>query len=293
MTKNKIYLCSFASDDLDLSVDRFLYQANEMNIYSDIKIFRPKDLSNELNLRLKKLFKVGGANRYYGFDIWRPEIISKTLNLIPNDAILHYSDIGNHLNKKGIWKINEYIKKTNEKKMIVFDYSNPPEELNKIDYKYQKYYEYEFTKSDIFNYFNLDNYSEIYSSPQVWAGTFFIKKSGFSNNFLNEWHKANKYTYLFDDSPSKIKNHDQFKGMRGCQSVFSILSKIYGAYKFSASECEWAENNEGRVWTHLLDYPILAKRDKKYNLLKRFINRQKKNLSRIKKNFLIKSPKKI
>ena len=103
----------------------------------------------------------------------------------------------------------------------------------------------------------------------------------------------NQFTYLFDDSPSKIKNHDQFKGMRGCQSVFSILSKIYGAYKFSASECEWAENNEGRVWTHLLDYPILAKRDKKYNLLKRFINRQKKNLSRIKKNFLIKSPKKI
>ena len=46
--KNKIYLCSFASDDLNLSVSRFLSQAKNMNIYNDIKIFRPKDLSEKL-----------------------------------------------------------------------------------------------------------------------------------------------------------------------------------------------------------------------------------------------------
>ena len=45
---NKIYLCSFASDDLDISVQRFKNQADNLNIYSQIKIFRPKDL----NLRI-------------------------------------------------------------------------------------------------------------------------------------------------------------------------------------------------------------------------------------------------
>jgi len=281
--KNKIYLCSFASDDLNLSVDRFLSQANEMDVYSDIKIFRPKDLSNDLRYRLEKLFNKGGKNRYYGFDIWRPEIISNTLNLMPNDSILHYSDIGNHLNKNGKWRFNEYIKKTTERNMVVFDYSHPPDILNNLNFQYQKYFEYEFTKGDIFSYFKIHKNSQIYNSFQIWVGTFFIKKNNFSKNFLSQWHEANQFTYLFDDTPSKTKNHVEFKGMRGCQSVFSILSKINNAYKFSASECEWAENNNGRVWTHLTNYPILAKRDKKYNLFKRFVNRQKKKIYRIKK----------
>ena len=37
------------------------------------------------------------------------------------------------------------------------------------------------------------------------------------------------------------------------------------------------------VWIHLNDYPILAKRDLKYNIIKRFIKRQSKNLKRLKK----------
>ena len=51
---NKIYLCSFASDDLDLSVQRFKKQADNLNIYSQIKIFRPKDLN--LNLQNQQTF---------------------------------------------------------------------------------------------------------------------------------------------------------------------------------------------------------------------------------------------
>ena len=45
---NKIYLCSFASSDLDRSVKRFKKQANELNVYEKINIYRPKNLSNEL-----------------------------------------------------------------------------------------------------------------------------------------------------------------------------------------------------------------------------------------------------
>ena len=284
--KNKIYLCSFASDDLNLSVSRFLSQAKNMNIYNDIKIFRPKDLSEKLKQRLKILFNNGGRNRYYGFDTWRPEIISKCLNDIPDGSILHYSDIGNHLNNLGIWRFKEYLQKTIDNNLVVFDYSKPPDQLIIENYKYQKYFEYEYTKGDIFEYFNIKKESNIYNSHQVWGGTFFLQKGNFSNFFLDQWHQANKNTFLFDDTKSKIENHDKFIGMRGCQSVFSILSKINEAYKFSASECEWAENNNRKVWDHIFNYPILAKRDKKFNFLKRFINRQKKTLRRLKSKFI-------
>ena len=52
-------------------------------------------------------------------------------------------------------------------------------------------------------------------------------------------------------------------------------------YNLSASECEWAEFENKRTWKHLKNYPILAKRDKKFNFIKRFINRQKKNIKKL------------
>ena len=86
---------------------------------------------------------------------------------------------------------------------------------------------------------------------------------------------------LIDDSPSIEKNSKEFIEHRHDQSVFSILCKINGIFCLSASEIEWAEDEKGRYWKHLDTYPILAKRDKKMNVFKRFINRQKKNFSRV------------
>ena len=55
---NKIYLCSFASLDLDKSVKRFKKQANELNVYEKINIYRPKNLSNELKSKVNKLLNL-------------------------------------------------------------------------------------------------------------------------------------------------------------------------------------------------------------------------------------------
>ena len=109
--ESKVYLCAFASADLNLSVKRFIQQASDLNFYQDIKVFRPKDLSKKLNKRISNLFKQGGKNRYYGFDVWRPEILVNYLNLLPENAILHYSDIGCHFNKKGIGMLIFYIER--------------------------------------------------------------------------------------------------------------------------------------------------------------------------------------
>ena len=278
--KNKVYLCSFASHDLNLSVNRFISQAKDMKIYEDIKVFRPSDFSDELKARIKKLFKQGGKNRYYGFDSWRPEIIKRYIKDLPDGSILHYSDIGNHLNRNGVQRLNDYISMTEKYNMTVFDYGEPSPQFKNYNYKFQKYMEYQFTKADILKYFNLTNESEIFNSAQVWGGTFFLKKSNFSSNFLNQWELANQNTELLDDSPSINENHKKFVGMRGCQSIFSIISKLNNVNKLSASECDWAEHNLKRVWDHLDNYPILAKRDKQFNIFKRFLNRQKKTLNR-------------
>ena len=104
---------------------------------------------------------------------------------------------------------------------------------------------------------------------------------------LEKTHKKKKVNtiiialYYLDDSESENANHEKFVGMRGCQSVFSIICKMNKVDTISASECEWAEHGGKRKWDHLMNYPILAKRDKKYNIIKRFLNRQKKNFNRL------------
>lgn len=283
--KTNAYLCSFASPDLDLSVKRFNSQALDLNFYQNIKIFRTTDLSKKLNERISNLLKQGGKHRYYGYCVWRYEVVASYLNSLPENSILHYCDIGCHFNKNGIERLKDYILMTKKNNMTVFEYGEPPNEIKKFNYHFQKYMEYEFTKGDIIKYFGLNFDSKIINSPQIWVGTFFMKKCDFVFKFLQDWEKANKHNELMDDSKSKTENHEKFSGPRGDQSVFSIICKQNKVYSISASECEWAEFEGGRRWDHLKNYPLLAKRDKKYNILKRFFNRQKKSLKRFLKKF--------
>ena len=278
--KKKVYLCSFASHDLDLSVKRFVTQAKNMKFYENIKVFRPSDFSDKLKERINELFKIGGKNRYYGFDSWRPEIINKYLKDLPDGSIIHYSDIGNHLNQNGIKRLIEYVAMTEKYNMTVFEYGNPAPQFQNYNYKFQKYMEYQYTKSDVLKFFDLTVESEIFNSPQIWGGTFFLKKSNFSSMFLKQWALANENTKLLDDTPSIYKNNKEFSGMRGCQSIFSIISKLNNVNRLSATECEWAENDAKRIWSHLNNYPIHAKRDKRFNIFKRFLNRQKRTINR-------------
>ena len=104
---NKIYLCSFASEDLNKSVDRFEFQAKKMNIYSGIKIFKPKDLDPQLLKRVNNIIKQKGKY-LYGYAIWKPAIVKNYLQELEDDAILQYSDIGCHLNYKGFERLNDY-----------------------------------------------------------------------------------------------------------------------------------------------------------------------------------------
>jgi hypothetical protein len=202
------------------------------------------------------------------------------LEKIPEGSILQYSDIGCHLNESGIKRLKEYIEITNKKSILVFQYKKP-DYKNYINLKYQVYFEQEYTKNDLFNFFNIPISSPVRTSEQVWSGTIFFKKNLKTINLLNKWNEVCNISNLIDDSPSKEKNNQQFIEHRHDQSVFSILCKLNDVEYLSASECEWAEDENGRHWDHLKNFPILAKRDKKFNYFKRFFLRQSKKLKRI------------
>ena len=274
-----LYLCSFASPDLKRSKKRFLDQSSELNIYKEKKVFSINDLSEKKKIQIKKFMKEN-KKRLFGYACWKPEIILNYLNKIPEGAILQYSDVGCHFNKSGFKRLDEYLEITHKNNILVFQYKKPNIKMNS-NLKYQIYYEQEYTKSDLFKFLKIPIYSPIRISEQIWSGTMFLKKNLETINLLEKWLEISYISSLIDDSPSIETNHDKFVEHRHDQSVFSILCKSRDVESLSASECEWAEDENGRHWDHLKYFPILAKRDKKYSFLKRFFLRQTKNFRRI------------
>ena len=277
--KNNLYLCSFASPDLEISKKRFIKQAQQMNLYKRIKIYGPEDLSSKKKKQIKRFFQ-NGNKRLFGYGCWKAEVIKSFLKKIPKNSILQYSDIGCHLNTKGFNRLKYYVNLSNKKNIITFKYKFPKIKKNN-GYKYQKYYEYEYTKKDLISYLKISNNSYIFNSEQIMSGIIFFRNNNFTIKFLNEWEKILSKDQLIDDSNSKLKNHKKFIEHRHDQSAFSLICKKKRIFSLSASECEWAEKNSKRTWSHLNNFPIHARRDKKFNILRRFINRQKKNLRRI------------
>ena len=84
---------------------------------------------------------------------------------------------------------------------------------------------------------------------------------------------------------AKASSKENFPGFienRHDQSVFSLLCKKNSISSVSAYESDWAIKKNQRTWEHNKTNPFLAKRDLKYNVFRRFINRQKRTLSRLK-----------
>tara|TARA_B100001027_G_scaffold38458_1_gene24151 strand:+ start:6575 stop:7447 length:873 start_codon:yes stop_codon:yes gene_type:complete len=285
----KIHLASFYSPDLKRSADRFLKQAIEMKIYNDFHLFTVKDLNQDFKNYVDDLIKKG-KKKGYGYWVWQTFVHQNILSKIDQGDIYHWCDVGCHLNKNGRKRLLDYINilDNDDKGFLGFDYKKPTNSKFE-NYKYPEYLEYEYTKEDLFKHFNVQNNRDITDTPQVWGGSFFVKKCHYSLKLLEEHFDITRNRFdLIDDDPKKFieKTRLGFKAHRHSQSVLSIIVKKADCKLLSAYESEWAlDENNNRTYAHLFNCPIIAKRDKKKNIFKRFIDRQKKNYLRFRSKF--------
>ena len=111
MNKTDIFLCTFSTKNLSYDNDRLLNQALSFNIFKKIFTY---DL-NDLNKKTRNLIKSSSTQEpklkgyNHGYFIWKPEIIKKTLDKIPENSFLLYVDIGCFLNLNGKSSLNKYI----------------------------------------------------------------------------------------------------------------------------------------------------------------------------------------
>jgi hypothetical protein len=244
----KIHFISFASSNFSRTLERIKKEAIESEFFDVIQCFTEKDIPEFYN---KYENWIKSNPRGFGYWLWKPYIIKKYLSTMSEEDILIYLDSGCTINKNGKERFNEYIK---------WCIKSP---FKNLSFQYNQYKEYQYTKGDIINYFNLPK-ENIYSG-QTCSGFVFLQKCNLTCKMIDDWCNImiNNFN-LIDDSPSKIKNYEGFVENRHDQSILSCLRFVIGSH-FIKNEFDidlWGEHNLHKFKEKLPNSPFWATRIK-------------------------------
>jgi hypothetical protein len=184
---------------------------------------------------------INESTKGFGFWIWKSYITNQLLSKINHGDILVYADGGCSINPEGRKRFYEYIEMLHKSHI-----SNLSFQMN--------YPERQYTKGDVFKYFEATDNEKIKDTGQLVGGIFLLKKDNNSENLIQKWFSTcHMHRSLIDDSVSKEKNDFEFVAHRHDQSIFSILRKQEGSIILGdeTNFSNWDENRH---------YPIHARR---------------------------------
>jgi hypothetical protein len=264
------YFLTFASTDLNKTLNRIRNQAEKLNFYDKILTYSELNLDINFKDQFSKYLKHG--TRGYGYWSWKPQIILQALSLMEDGDILQYTDAGCHLNINGIKRLNDYFEITNNSDfgILAFQTKIPEDPLVYDGREMLDCVDFKWIKGDLVDHFNIRSNEYILQTQTITATVIFIKKTSDTVNFINHWLDVIKYDFrLIDDTKSISNNLDGFIEHRHDQAIFSILCKLKNIDTLSAYEY-WYPSKINKFkpdWKILSEYPILAKRDKKFDII--------------------------
>jgi len=206
-----IHFITYGNERFTNSKVRLCNEAKNTGWFDNITSYSPEDLDDDFKSKFENILQNGKGNGYW---IWKPYIIKKQLDKISDNDILVYLDAGCSINSNGKNRFNEYIEmlKQRDEGSISFYLPPHPEEL--------------WTIKEIFQYFNVENNSEIKTSAQIMATVIIIKKNPNSIKLLELWNKTlHDNPLLFTDYYNN-RQDSYFKDNRHDQSVFSVIRKM-------------------------------------------------------------------
>jgi hypothetical protein len=213
----KIYFITFGAGDINYfeAVSRICEQAKQLNIFDKIIGYTTIYLVND-----KEFWKSHGEfiknnKRGFGYWLWKPYLIKKTLELLDDGDILVYLDCGCEIDVRNKDKILELFEIVKTDKIIGSFVKKSKESM--------------WTKKDLFIELGALKSKYVYSEQRQATGLVLLKCKEVVD-LVNLWYKVGSNYHLIDDSPSKEKNFDIFKEHRHDQSIFSLLTKKYNIY---------------------------------------------------------------
>jgi hypothetical protein len=214
MTTN---LICFANNRFYGALERIKRQATNLKIFNNFYFYKDTDLLNEHEFwNLHKNF-IENNKRGYGYWIWKPYLILKTLKSLNDNDILIYLDSGCEINPNGINRIHEYIQMVRESDTGLVTF-------------YLAHLEKSWTKMDLVKHLDAD---EFLNTKQILSGIFIIRKCENTMNIFNKWYELSFNYHFLNDDPSIEKNDPEYREHRHDQSILSLLCKKYGSVNLS------------------------------------------------------------
>jgi hypothetical protein len=184
--------------------------------FTKVKGFTEEDLRRDDDFWKPHGDFIESNPRGYGFWMWKPYIIKKTLDSMNENDVLFYMDAGCHLNLNGksVHRLNEYVNMIDNSMFGILSF-----QLNHPEYKYTKRATFEQVNKNG-NHFN---------SRQCMATVIILRKNAHTRLLIDEWvYYSQKYELINDDRDNEIK---QFSDHRHDQSIYSLLVKKHGSVK--------------------------------------------------------------
>jgi len=192
---------------------RLANQVNELKLFDEIIVYTGNTLKEDTDFWNKHSENILNNRRGFGYWIWKPYIIKKTMENMNDGDILFFLDCGCEIEEKE-W-LEYCIEKVKTDKIVgtlaidqLENKWNKMDLIDKLDMNDDKY---------------LNNIQR-----QSGANMFLIYKE--TRDLVNEWYDLSCDYHNIDDSPSIKKNLETFVEHRHDQSVYSLLTKKYGIY---------------------------------------------------------------
>lgn len=210
----KIFI-TFGSEQQNFrdATHRLTTQAKNIELFDEIINYSVEDLKKDDEFWKKHEEFILNNPRGYGYWLWKPYLIKKTMEKMNNGDILVYADCGCEIASYKKHEINNLF------------------EIVKNDYIIGSFIciEKEYNKMDLLLKFDMLK-DEYLNTPQRQASALIILVCEKTRKFVEEWYNIGCDYHLIDDTPSIHKNLDCFKEHRHDQSIFSLLSKKYNIY---------------------------------------------------------------
>jgi hypothetical protein len=177
----------------------------------EIMVFNKRDMDNDFCKKHNHILK---CSRGGGYWLWKPYMIHKTLQKINENDIIFYLDSKYYFIEPFTNLYLEYMKHHD---LLVW--KNKPNE--------PIWYMKNFCKMDVIHKYNM--YDRIFNqyAEDCWGGALVIKKTETTMRYIQEWLDMSCIYENITDSPSIIKNNDEFIEHRHDQSLLSIILHKY------------------------------------------------------------------
>lgn len=175
--------------------------------------YSPDDIDEEFKKENKYILS---QSRGYGYWLWKPYFILKTLKKIDDGDYLIYSDSG----AAYINKISYLVDTMNRDKIDIMPFC-----INQLEKKW--------TKRDILLLMDADQ-PWILNSAQICGTYILVKKTKKSMEIISEWLEKAKDSRMITDDPNVMgkDNYEEFIDNRHDQSIWSVLCKKKGILSY-------------------------------------------------------------